>query len=168
MATDRLISAIESMQFARGYTRQLLNGIGPDEWFWQPKEGVTHLAWQAAHLAVAEYGLAIKRLRGEKPDDEQVIPGVFLTRFGRSSVPDPDLASNPSVREILAVMDRVHDEAIRELSHYTDADLDVPSEPPHPAFTTKLGALGWCSQHELIHAGQIALLRRLMGKPPLR
>jgi uncharacterized damage-inducible protein DinB len=31
---------------------------------------------------------------------------------------------------------------------------------------TKLEALFWCSQHELIHAGQIALLRRLIGKEP--
>jgi hypothetical protein len=31
-----------------------------------------------------------------------------------------------------------------------------------------LGAIEWASGHELVHAGQIALLRRLMGKQPLR
>ena len=33
---------------------------------------------------------------------------------------------------------------------------------------TKLGALFFCSVHEMMHAGQIGLLRRLLGKSPLR
>jgi hypothetical protein len=44
----------------------------------------------------------------------------------------------------------------------------VPLEQPRPLFKTKLGAIEWCAQHEFVHAGQIALLRRLMGKAPLR
>ena len=49
-----------------------------------------------------------------------------------------------------------------------DAELDAPIEQPHPAFKTKMEAVEFCSQHEMVHAGQLALLRRLMGKPPLR
>ena len=64
--------------------------------------------------------------------------------------------------------DRVHAQAVEELSQYTDEQLDVPSEPSHPAFTTHLGAVGFASQHELLHAGQIVLLRRLMGKEAKR
>ena len=32
----------------------------------------------------------------------------------------------------------------------------------------QLEAVSWASLHEMVHAGQIALLRRLMGKQPLR
>jgi uncharacterized damage-inducible protein DinB len=32
---------------------------------------------------------------------------------------------------------------------------------------TKRASLLWCAQHELVHAGQIGLLRRLLGYPPL-
>jgi len=28
-------------------------------------------------------------------------------------------------------------------------------------------ALFWCAHHEMIHAGQVALRRRLLGQPPL-
>ena len=32
---------------------------------------------------------------------------------------------------------------------------------------TKLQVLHWCANHELVHAGQIALLRRLFGQKPI-
>jgi hypothetical protein len=31
-----------------------------------------------------------------------------------------------------------------------------------------MGSVFVCSAHEMLHAGQIGLLRRLLGKPPLR
>ena len=36
-----------------------------------------------------------------------------------------------------------------------------------PFATTKLKALLWCAQHEMSHAGQIGLLRRHLGFPPM-
>ena len=41
----------------------------PAEWFRQPTEGVTHIAWQVGHLALAEYWLTLERIRGRRPDD---------------------------------------------------------------------------------------------------
>jgi hypothetical protein len=35
-------------------------------------------------------------------------------------------------------------------------------------FKTKLGAVDYASSHDMVHNGQIGLLRRLMGKPALR
>jgi hypothetical protein len=32
---------------------------------------------------------------------------------------------------------------------------------------TKLECLHWCSHHEAVHAGQIGLIRRLLGYPPI-
>ena len=32
---------------------------------------------------------------------------------------------------------------------------------------SKIECLHWCSAHEMIHAGQIALLRRLFGQSPI-
>ena len=34
---------------------------------------------------------------------------------------------------------------------------------PHQFATTKLRALLWCAQHEMLHAGQIGMLRRYLG-----
>ena len=68
-----LESALNQIRTARLYTKDMLRHVNDDDWFRQPSEGVTHIAWQVGHLAVAEYGLALKRLRGEKGDDTQLI-----------------------------------------------------------------------------------------------
>jgi uncharacterized damage-inducible protein DinB len=68
---------------------------------------------------------------------------------------------------IRAVFDRVHEQVLRDLPSHPEADLDTPLSPPHSIAKTKHEALLWCAQHEMVHAGQIGLLRRLLGKPPL-
>jgi hypothetical protein len=96
------------------------------------------------------------------------MPESFIEKYKLSSVPIADPAQNPSVDEILRTFDAVHEQAISELSKRTDRELDVLIEQPHPVFKTKLEAAEYASLHEMVHAGQIALLRRLMGKPALR
>lgn len=162
-------TAISQLQTARDYTCQLLSHIEPSDWFRQPAEGVTHVAWQVGHLAVAQYGLALKRVRGERADDAKLIPVEFRQLFGKGSVPESDPGRYPSIEEIRGVFDRVFQQTIAELQTLPESSLAEPAnDPPHPMFQTKLGALFWCAQHEFIHDGQIALLRRLFGAQPLR
>jgi hypothetical protein len=160
--------AIEQVKFAREYTLDLIRDFGEDEWFRQPHEGVTHLAWQVGHLAMAEYGLTMIRLRGKQPEDEATISAAFFRRFQKGTQPAADPGGYPSPAEIRAVLDRVHRQALTELADYSPQELDVKLPEPHALFDTKLGSVFFCSAHELIHAGQIGLLRRLLGKAPLR
>jgi hypothetical protein len=163
---SRLAAARDQIVFARNYTLWLLDSTDPVEWFRQPTEGITHIAWQVGHLAMAEYRLALVRIRGQRPEDAELISEDFVKRFGPSP-PDPDPARNPSPAEIRAVLDRVHRQALHELQGLSEEELDQPTAKPHPKFTTKLGSLFWCGQHEMLHAGQIGLLRRLLGHAPL-
>jgi uncharacterized damage-inducible protein DinB len=167
-ATAQLELARKQIEFARGYTLQLLQDMDDADWFRQPTEKVTHIAWQVGHLAMAEYALTMIRLRGKEPEDEQVIPADFFRRFQKGTTPAADANAYPSPAEIRRVLGQVHQQALKELEGYTDDQLDVKLPEPHAVFDTKLGSLFFCSAHELIHAGQIGLLRRLLGKPPVR
>ena len=62
----RLEIAIKHIEFARSYTLGLIEGLDDDDWFRQATEGVTHIAWQVGHLAMAEYGLCLFRVRGRR------------------------------------------------------------------------------------------------------
>ncbi|MEM6655435.1 MAG: DinB family protein [Planctomycetota bacterium] len=166
MSTARLAPAIERIRFSRRMTVGFLDDLQPDDWFWQPAEGMNHIGWHVGHLAFAMYFLCLKRLRDRTVEDESLISTRFLKRYKRESKPDGDPANNFTPDELRAVFDGVFEQVMRELPGYTDAELDVPSSPPHPLFDTKLGAVEWCSQHELMHLGQIMLLRRLSGRPP--
>jgi hypothetical protein len=144
----------------------LLGDIDDGDWYWRPAEVATHAAWQAGHLAVAEYGLVLFRQRGRRREDAELMSARFRKQFGRGG--SPAQADNPSPAEIRSVLEQVHRQAMTELAGYHVEQLDEPVEEPYAAFATKFGALLFCAAHEMLHAGQIGLLRRLMGKSPLR
>jgi DinB superfamily len=164
---SRLRLAIDQIAFARTYTIDLLDEIPTEEWFRMPSGDVSHIGWQVGHLACAEYRLALWRLRSVRPEDALFIPAQFQQLFGAGSVPDPDAARYPSQKDIRATLDRVHEQVLRELSALNEDELDHPVPHPSPYAKTKLAALLWCSHHEMLHAGQIGLLRRQLGHPPL-
>lgn len=164
----RLESAIERLRRSRVFVRQFLPDLITEEWFWSPPEYTTHIAWQVGHLAVAQYNLCLRRVRGRTEDDLTLIPDAFIEAFKLGSQPVAGAKNNPPLEEIQRVFDAVHHQSLTELPLVDNAELDSPVDPPHPVFKTKLGAIEYSPQHELVHAGQIAMLRRMMGKPPLR
>jgi DinB superfamily len=168
MSRQRLQAALDRVAIASGFTKQFLAGLTAEEWFWQPPELTTHIAWQVAHLSVAQYRLCLERIRGRMAADDSLMPVAYLERFMLGSQPVAGAANNPPLAEIERVFDGVHALSLAELAGRTDEEMDVPLDQPRPLFKTKLGAVEWCAQHEFVHAGQIALLRRLMGKAPLR
>ena len=162
---SRLQLAVEQIVFARNYTIGLLDQTPAEEWFRQPPGGVSHVAWQVGHIAFSEYRLALWRIRGERPGDGALFSPDFKRLFGADSVPQAD--STYAAAELRTVLRRVHQQVLQELPGLDEAELDQPVPHPHPFATTKLKALLWCAHHEMLHAGQIGLLRRLLGYPPM-
>ena len=165
---SRVELALERMRGTRMFTEQFLDGLTDAEWFWSPPQYTTNIAWQVAHIAVSEYGLCIGRVRGRIAADASLISDEFIETFKMGSKPAAEQEKNPSLDEIRRVFAEVRRQAIEELSGRSDADLDGPLAQPHPRFKTKLGAVEFAALHEMVHAGQIAVIRRLMGKAPLR
>jgi hypothetical protein len=163
----RLADALDRIRLARRYTLESLDTIAPADWFRMPAEGVTHVAWQVGHLAIAQYRLCFTQLRGFQPEDASFFPARFLELFRRESTPNPDPAAYPSPAEIRRVFEAVHARLLDELPIYPDSDLDSPVNAPHRLCKTKIDSLQWCSAHEMVHAGQIGLLRRLFGQKPI-
>ncbi|MBM4093678.1 MAG: DinB family protein, partial [Planctomycetes bacterium] len=141
MSDSSLELAIKKIEFARAHTNRLLADIDDGDWFRQPAEGVTHVAWQVAHLAMAEYGLALFRMRGRLPEDLALMPGPFRRKYSKGSAPDPDPANNPSPAEIRAVFDRVHRQVILELPSHSPSALGERVDEPYAVSPTRLGGL---------------------------
>lgn len=165
----RLEQALVQLKLARTYSLGLLQDIPEKDWFWMPAPGVTHIAWQVGHLACAEYHLTLARIRGNQPEDSTLFPTAnFVELFGRTSTPMADTGQYPTPAELLATLERISAQSRKELPALTDEELDQPSpiSKPHPIVTTRLSSLLWCAHHEFSHAGQIGLLRRLLGAVP--
>jgi uncharacterized damage-inducible protein DinB len=48
-----------------------------------------------------------------------------------------------------------------------EAEMDQPVLHHHDFAKTKLQALFWCAHHEMLHTGQIGLLRSELGYGPM-
>jgi len=165
---SRISELVGRIDQVREYTVSLVDSVPESLWFRQPAEGVTHVAWQVGHLAMAQYRLALDRVRGVQPGDEEFIGERVLSLYGKDSVPDPDPAANATPSELRAAFDAVHLRVVEEIGGMDDSILSEPATQPHPVIGTKGGALEWSAQHEMLHAGQIGLLRRLFGEDWLR
>jgi hypothetical protein len=120
------------------------------------------------HLAMAQYGLTMLRIRGRQAEDSELISNDFMRCFKKGSSPIADATVYPRLAEIRSVFDKVHVESIRLAEGYSDDELAESVPMPYAVYPNKLGSLLFCSAHEMLHAGQIGLLRRLLGKQPLR
>lgn len=163
----RLDMAMRQIEFARGYTLRLLEDLTDDQWFVCSAQYPTQIAWQVGHLAMSEYGLTLFQQRGRVSEDLDLMSGKFRKLFLRGSTPKTERDAYPEPAEIIAVLDRVHQQMRKEVPTF-EPFLDEEIGPPHAAFSTKLGALLFCSQHEFLHAGQIGMLRRTMGLDAIR
>ncbi|MFM5995530.1 MAG: DinB family protein [Dolichospermum sp.] len=166
--SPRVELAIKHLESARAYMKGLVADLTPDEWFWTPQPPISHIAWQVGHLAVAEYGLMLFRQRGRQEVDGELMSGAFRKLFMKGTAASADRSGHPSPDEILAVLDRVHQQVLLEVPCFPDADLDQPIDPPHSVVSTRYGSMLFAGDHEMLHAGQIGFLRRLMGKSPVR
>lgn len=158
---------VDRLQTARSWTNSLLEDIEESTWFNMPGPGMGHTAWQVGHLAASQAGLIHSRCFGR--DIDACLPANYREIFGRGSKPVGDSAVYPSVGDIRATFIRLHDESIRLITNMKKSELpESVHGDPHPMFATKEGAIGMAIMHETFHAGQLAMIRRLAGKAPLR
>lgn len=168
MSSAQLELAVRQIEYARNYSLALWSDIDEADWFREVPGCPTHLAWQVGHLAMAQYALTMIRIRGKEPEDEALLSKKFFRCFQKGTTPQFDASLYPTVAEIRDTLTRVHHQSLKELAECNDKELDVKIPEPHAVFDTKLGSIFFCSAHELIHTGQIGLLRRMLGNTPVR
>jgi hypothetical protein len=174
-----LVAALGQIDWTRRYTLELLAATPRELWFERP-ESIdpaggpptrlpTHIAWQVGHLAVSQYGLLMFRIHGRRDEDLDLIPGRFRKAYARGSDPTATLAGQCSADELYERLETVHRSAIDGLTrNFDSAVLLDPVDMPYAVYPIKLGAVLFCPLHEQIHAGQIGLIRRCLGLPPVR
>lgn len=159
---------LEDLQQVRAYANDMLSHVDESLWFRQPTEGINHVAWQVGHMAIAQYSLCVKRIRDVSESDEFLDFAEYNRLFGKGSEPSPSEHDYPTPAEIRGVFDQVHALVAQSATTWTKEILESPANTPHPMFTTKAGSLRFSAKHEMLHVGQIGLLRRQMGCTFLR
>ena len=131
-------------------------------------EGGNHALWIAGHIVYAEAGLTSHMAFGTPNPLEQ-----WKEVFGRGSEPVQDVAHYPvSIPAIVAKWDEVRANSLAKLEELGEDDLDKESANCAPGREAFFGTIGRVftatAMHPHMHRGQLADIRRALGRPPLQ
>ena len=158
----------EQLDGTRDWTLKLIADLSSDDWAFQPGPGMAHPLWLCGHLASAEHLLIHVRCLGGG-----VLDDAFRSHFPiGAAVKSTAEHDYPPIESVLNHMHEVHGKTLDAIGGMDDALLSGPAFGPdgktHPHYSDKRGAVSHCIRHEAFHAGQLATIRRLLGKPFLR
>lgn len=158
----------EQLDDTRSWTLALLADLEGDDWGFQPAPGLAHALWLCGHLASSQNTLIHIRCLG-RPALDETFKGHFP--LGRPVASTQEYAF-PPIASVLDTMKSTHAktcDAIRGMNDNLLAEPAFGAEgKPHPHYRDKRGAVSHCARHEAFHAGQLATIRRLLGKSFLR
>ena len=129
--------------------------------------GSNFTAWA---MAVARYQVMSTRQKYAR--ERLVFDDELIDTLTRDTLEDGDRMEEElhAVSRCLEELPEDHRSMIR--GRYYDAkpvaELAKELAAPHEMFTTKIAALHFSADHEMLHAGQIGVLRRMLGKEPVR
>lgn len=153
------------LEQARELSEKLLADFHqPHEWTHQVHPAANHALWFAGHMANTDnFFLSILAPQFCRPLDD------FNRLFGVGSVPSPNPADYPPPAEVLEVMRERRRSLLAFLDSLAEESLAQPTPAGAPDFLPDLASVFETAiWHEGRHSGQLSLVRRSLGHPPLR
>jgi hypothetical protein len=143
---------------------QYLSDLSDAELLMRPVPNANHIAWQLGHLISAEINL-LSIVPGGGPLE---LPAGFAERHGKETAGLEPPKNFLTKAEYLSIFKKVRQQTFAKLEKLPDADLDKPNTGPLAKFAPKIGDLFLLvANHQMMHGGQIVVLRRKLGKPIL-
>jgi hypothetical protein len=146
----------------RLYTN-VLEGFWDEETNWRlyGDSRINHVKYLAGHLLNSQYGLAT--MAGMNPE---VKWNELFAVMGQSEAKDD--FPYPTIEEIKAQWNQLHHPLRECLEKLTPAMLTHTPAAPFEQVAASIGELwAFINHHIAYHIGQIALLRKGFGKPPM-
>lgn len=130
----------------------------------RPVEGCNHVAWQLGHLIAAENGMVEQVVPGSMP----ALPKGFKEKHSKETAGSDDASTFLSKDDYLKLYDEQRAGTLAALATLSDDDLDKPApESLQRIAPTVAAVFSMQPVHWMMHAGQWAVLRRKLGRPPL-
>ena len=126
--------------------------------------GTNHIAWQLGHLIAAE-NMMLEALR---PKSMPPLPEGFREKHNKHTAVSDDPKAFLSKAEYLDAMKKQRAATLAVLDSLSDDELGQPAPEALRGFLKTVGdVFAMQGTHWVMHAGQWALIRRTLGKPPL-
>ena len=136
--------------------------LTPKDYLHRPCAGGNCAAWIVGHLVLTERS-ALGRFN---VTDLPALPEGFEKRFARDEEA-PRAQDYGDVTQLVPLFKRHRAMLIEAVKRATPAQLGERLEKPHPMFATVGERANFMAVHVTMHAGQISIIRRTLGRPPL-
>ena len=142
---------------AMGY----LADLSEAELFHRPYPGCNHINWQVGHLIKSEHDLMEKAA----PGGMRALPADFAEKYTNETSKSDDPRDFCTKVELMQAAAEQRESTLAALAKIEEVQLD---DPTGIAFAPTMGELFLMQgSHWLMHAGQWAVVRRQLGRPPL-
>ena len=139
------------------------NDLKAEEYLHRTSEKANCAAWTIGHLILTERGM-LKQLG---ITDLAALPDGFEHRFSRDEG-CPQAHEFGDVTTLMPLFNEHRNRAIETVRSASQELLNKPMEKPRPPLFTTVGEyINFLALHTSMHAGQITLIRRSLGRPPL-
>ena len=160
-ATDVLKHSLTSTQFI---LTTYLSDLSDADLLVRPAPGANHLAWQLGHLISGEAYLG-KDLPGAK---YPALPAGFDEQHTKETAALDDANKFLTKGAYADLFNQMRAATVAIVGALSDADLDRPNPGKMAKFAPTMADLALLiANHTLMHGGQVAVLRRKLGKPIL-
>ena len=145
-------------------TNGYLADLTDEEIFVRPTDGANHIAWQLGHLISSENQMVNAVCPGAMP----ALPDGFADAHKKETAGNNDPAAFLKKAVYLELMQEQRAGTKKALEAVSDDDLDKPT-PENLQMIAPTVAAVFSMQpiHWMMHAGQWAVTRRKLGRPPL-
>ena len=128
----------------------------------RPVPSANHIAWQMGHLIRAELEL----LKIISAANTVPLPADWDSVHSKEAAGTEPPVGFRSKAEYMELYAKVRENSTKVLGTLADSDLEKPTSGRMASFAPTWGALlVLIANHPMMHAGQIAVLRRKLGKP---
>lgn len=136
--------------------------LTPAEYLHRPCGDANCAAWLIGHLILTERN-GLKRLG---VTDVPALPEGFEQRFSRDPAA-PKASDFGDVTALMPLFKQHRGMLIEAVKRATPEQLATPLEKPHPMFATVGESANFIALHVTMHAGQVTIIRRSLGRAPL-
>lgn len=161
---DMLVDQLEAV---RRITLETFGDLDTGQRLFRPAPGVNHPLWLLGHIAGSEDHLILGFCKGES-----LLPDRYGELFGMGSKLLEEPSEYPSGEEVLNALAEVHAASLQYVRSATAEELEQPpvgfdnlDDRARQMFASRGRCVWFHATHEAMHTGQMAYIRRLLGKP---
>lgn len=159
---DTHAAIISNLHSSRHVMNTYLRDLYDQDLLVRPHPSAHHAAWQLGHLILSE----CQMVRAIRPACACELPADFVAKHDKAAAVKSQLSDFCPKEVYLSLMEKVRDATFAALEEVPHDELSKPGPESMRSYAPTIGSVFLAiANHEMMHSGQIAVLRRVLGKP---